>query len=277
VGLSGSLYSNGEYPLTGPGTGPSYHVSRETLEGTPALVKAPVMINPNQAAVLLSKSIGANQMVDGRFEVTASDGAYLYAVVTNSSSANPAINATQGGPATGDILMGGPNAYGREAGVYEHSEFLADFSVELPADVGHLGFCFNTAGKFAWQGTTLQDQTAGGLAVLDDSAERTWGNYGHHLRVELEIINPGDQSRTLTVALGSLFTAAMDQPSFTWSAPMRVGPLGSEQIVDVWTTPTMPVDELGSWMIDPGSTVVTVEVFVPGLITAGQQLQLWVN
>jgi len=78
--------------------------------------------------------------------------------------------------------------------------------------------------------------------------------------------------------IGSHFTAALDQPSFTWSAPMKVGPLGQTSVVESWTTPTAPVDELGAWPIAAGETTqLELEVFVPGLISAGQQLQLVVD
>lgn len=276
VSLLGSLYTNGEHPLDGPGTGPSYAVSRDWLEGQLPVDVGPTPLPPLAGAVLLSRPVGAAQMVDGRFELSSPDaGAYLYAVVTGSSDPVEAINATQGAHAPGEILEPGPNAYGREAGVYEHGTFDADVALTLPEGAGHLGYCFNTAAKFAWQGETLQEQTAAARTVLDDSAERSWGNYGHRLRVELELVNPGGSPRTVSLELASHFTADEDAPSFTWSAPMRVGPLGQAEIVDVWTTPTQPVDALGSWEVPAmGGAVLVVETVVPGLITAGQQLRV---
>jgi hypothetical protein len=275
VSAIGSIYTNGEHPLGGPGTGPSYRVAADWLTQQPAITIPTQVIAPGTGVVLLSKAVGPNQMIDGRFELEASAGVYLYAVITSSNDAAAAINASQGAPATGDIALPGPNAYGREAGLYEHGELIATLSATLPPGPGHLGFCFNTVAKFAWDGELLQEQTAAARTIHSDSAERTWGNYGHHFVVEIDLQNPGPDSRTVRLAIASLFTANTDQPSFTWSAPMRVGPVDDAQVVQSWTTPTKPVDELGSWVIAGEAELkLRVEAYVPGLITAGQQLHV---
>jgi len=273
VSAVGSLYTNGEHPLFGAGTGPSYHVAADWLAQQPAITIPAQVIAPGTGVVLVSKALGPSQMIDGRFELEASAGVYFYAVVTNTNDPAAAINASQGPPAAGDIALPGPNAYGREAGLYEHSEIVASLGAALPPGPGHLGFCFNTAAKFAWDGVTLQEQTAAARTIHNDSAERTWGNYGHRYIVEIDLQNPGPEPRTVRLAIASLFTAATNDPSFTWSAPMQVGPVGDPQVVQAWTTPTEPLDELGSWMIaGEGELSLRVETYVPGLITAGQQL-----
>ncbi len=275
VAARGSLLTNATHPLAGPGSGPSNQVSEDWLTDSLPLQAGTQPLAPAAGRVLASIEVPSGGLVDGRFEIEASAGVYVYAVVTASSDANPAIDATQGSPAAGEILMPGPNAYGREAGVYEHGEFAAALSLELPPGPGHLAFAFNTASKFAWQGVTLQEQTAAARTILADSAERTWGNYGHHYVVELELRNEGDAPRSVELVLGSLLSAAVDEPSFTWSAPIAVGPVGEATIVTSFTTPTQPLDSLGSWVIAPGEWLpLRVEVYVPGLITAGQQLQI---
>jgi hypothetical protein len=275
VAARGSLHTNATHPLEGPGSGPSYAVSEDWLTDSLPLQAGMQALAPASGRVLASIEVPSGGLVDGRFEIDASAGVYVYAVVTDSSAANPAIDATQGPPAPGEILSPGPNAYGREAGVYAHGEFAAALALELPAGPGHLAFAFNTAGKFAWQGVTLQEQTAAARTILADSAERTWGNYGHHYTLEFELRNTGAEPRNVELVLGSLLTAAVDQPSFTWSAPIAVGPIGDPTIVTSWTTPTQPLDSLGSWALAPGEWLpLRVEVYVPGLITAGQQLQI---
>lgn len=278
VAAIGSLLTNATYPLGGPGSGPSYQVSEDWLTGSLPLRASMQPLAPASGRVLASVEVPNGGLVDGRFEIGASGGVYVYAVVTSSSDAAAAIDATQGPAAAGEILSPGPNAYGREAGVYEHGEFAAALSIELPEGPGHLGFAFNTAGKFAWQGVTLQEQTAAARTALSDSAERTWGNYGHHYALVFELRNAGAAARSVELVLGSLLTAAVDQPSFTWSAPIEVGPLGEATIVTSWTTPTQPLDSLGTWEIAAGEDLqLRFEVYVPGLITAGQQLQLRVD
>ncbi len=210
-------------------------------------------------------------MVDGRFELTASAGAYVYTVVTSTGSLTDAINATQGSPAAGDIAQPGTNAYGREAGVYSHSIWAGTTNIDVPAAPAHLGLALNTSNKFAVNGVFLQDQTAGALMKLSDSAPRTYGNYGHKYDVTLALRNPSSSARTVRLSLASNYTSSTNSPSFTYNGPILLN--GTQKTI--YTTPTAPKQWLATWTIPAGSNFNgRVTFFVPGLITIGQQLIL---
>ncbi|WP_246069991.1 hypothetical protein [Mangrovivirga cuniculi] len=79
----GSMYTNSEKPLYGSGTGQSYHVSRDWLDNTPRYSFTNVTLQPYKAYEVAKLPVAQGAMVDGRFEVTASAGAYVYTVVTS--------------------------------------------------------------------------------------------------------------------------------------------------------------------------------------------------
>ena len=208
-----------------------------------------------------------NNMADGRFEVCGSQPIYLYSVVTLSGSTQDAINATQGGPATGDIYSESTNAYGREAGVFDKSLVAGTTTVTLPAGGNvHAGFSFNTSSKF---NANLQEQTRPQLYRLPDSTSRSYGNYGHKYDVTLRLANGQAAAKTVRVSFASSFTAGSNTPSFTFNSPATL----NGAAVTLWTTPTQPRQVLGTYTVPAGgSTDVRLTTFIAGLGTANQQL-----
>lgn len=264
----GSMFSNASFPLLGRGTGLNYKVSSNWLNNTPRIAFGTVQINPGKAHLVDQHTLGSGTMVDGRFELTASDGVFVYAVVTSTGNLIDAINASQGGPASGDIAVPAANKFGREAGICQHSLWKGTTPIEIPATQAHLGLCLNTTNKF---NPSLQDQTASYLMHLSDSADRSHGNYGHKYEVTLQLNNPSSTSRNVRVSFASNFIAPQNRPSFTYNGPVRF----NGQIKDIFTTPTDPKEELGTLTIGANaSKTISIEFYVPGLITAGQQLIL---
>lgn len=271
VTARGRLYSNRDHPLS-RGSGPSYVVAAETLADDLATVTA--TIAHGKGAEIAAVELPDRAFADGRFAVTASSGVYLYTVVTASGSLEDAINATQGDPADGVIAPPSDTHYGREAGVYAASGWTGSAAVVLPDGAAHLDLCFDTDAKLAKDGVYLQDQTAPATARLDDSSERTWGNYGHAYDVDLTLRNPTSADRDVTVRLVSLVTGDTDSPSFTWNAPFYL----DDELVPVWTTPTSPAAILGVRAVPAGGErLVRVRTVVPGLITTGASLVLEVR
>jgi hypothetical protein len=271
VGLAvrGSLYNNVEEPLLGAGTGQSHAVARDWELGTLRSEQEALQIAPAKAIELFRSELAPGNMVDGRFEFSADAGIYLYTVITSSGLLTDAINLSQGPGASGVLAKPGPNAYGRDAGVYSHSRWEAAPTLEIPAAPAHLGLMLNTSDKFAFEGATLQDQTAPAVMHLDDSSERSHGNYGHRFVLDFSLCNPGATTRSVRLRFVSHKTGAVDEPSQTWNGPVRVDGV----VQDVSTRPTAPSHEMGVYMVEAdGCRVVPVELYVPGLITAGQQL-----
>jgi len=268
VSARGSLYGNAEHPI-GVGSGSSVAVARDAL--TQAFpIDVETTIEPGAGVELGRLDMSVSTVLDGRVEVDASSGIYLYMVATSDGSTATALNLSQGSPAPGEILQPGPNAFGRMAGVFERSRWDAEFQADVPAAPAHVGLALNTSDKFALDGATLQDQTSAALMHLADASARSYGNYGVIYTLHLSLC-AASGDRTVAVRLGSNFTATSDDPSFTWNGPVRVD--GS--VVDVYTTPTAPSVELVERIVAEGECAeVSIELPVPGLITAGQQLVL---
>lgn len=267
VSAKGSMYTNAQKPLTGAATGQSFFVAKDWLNGTFGTNFSGRSLGAFQGTEIAKLVMNNNNMLDGRFEVCGSQPIYLYSVVTSSGSTQDAINATQGGPAAGDIKPEGANAFGREAGVFDKSLVAGTTVVALPAGTGvHTAYAFNTASKF---NANLQDQTRPASYRLADSTSRSYGNYGHKYDVTLRVTNGNAQARTVRLSFASSFTAATDSPSFTFNSPATLN--GSA--VTLWTTPTQPRQELGTYTVPAnGSTDLRLTTFIAGLGTAGQQI-----
>ncbi len=267
----GSLYNNSQEPLLGPASGPSFAVARDWELGALTTDLADLQVAPGHAVEIARSQLAANGMADGRFEFSASAGLYVYTVVSASGSLDDAINLSQGPGASGTIALPGPNAYGREAGVYAHSRWESVVQAQVPPPPTYLAVMLNTSDKFAFGGSTLQDQSAPALVHLSDSSERSHGNYGHRYTLDLSLCNAGDAARMVRIRFVSHKTGVVDEPSQTWNGPVRV----DGAVLDVSTRPTAPSFTLGTWEIDPrGCRAVPVAFYVPGLITGGQQLVL---
>ncbi|REE01177.1 DUF3370 family protein [Marinoscillum furvescens] len=270
----GSMYNNAEKPLTGSGTGQSFHVAKDWINNNPRTSFSNVSLGQYQAYEVAKLPVSNNGMIDGRFEVTASQGVYVYTVVTSGGSFTDAVNKSQGGPAAGDIYSPGTNAYGREAGVYDESVWKGTTNLPLPASTSHLGLALNTSSKFAVNGVYLQNQNADDVMRLSDSADKTYGNYGHKYDITLAFTNPHSTSKTVSVYFGSNYTNSVNTPSFTYNGPVLMNGVTK----NVYTTPTSPRQWLATWTVPAGGAFNgNFDFYVPGLITTGQQLVLVVN
>jgi Protein of unknown function (DUF3370) len=267
VSAKGSTYNNAQKPLNGVGTGQSYFVAKDWRAGTFGVNFSNRAV-PSATATEISKIIlNPNNMVDGRFEVCASAGVYLYTVITTGGSTIDAINKSQGGPASGDIFSPAPNAYGREAGIYAASLASGLTNVVLPTVANqHIGFAYNTTSKFNAQ---LQEQTAAFTSRLSDSTDRTYGNYGHKFDNTFRLFNTTTRTRTVRLSFASSFTASTNTPSFTFSTPASIN--GTN--FDIWTTPTAPKQIIGSYTIAADASIdLRLTMFIAGLGVANQQV-----
>jgi hypothetical protein len=114
-------------------------VARDWLLGTPRTRFEAVELAPGQAHQVDRAVLEDRAMVDGRFEINADGGVYLYSVVTSSGRFADAVNASQQGPAAGEIYSPGPARFGREAGICAHSILAGvtrDSLIRLARDAG---------------------------------------------------------------------------------------------------------------------------------------------
>ncbi len=267
----GSVYTNQEKPL-GVSTGQSYQVARDWLDNTPRTTFSSVTLASQQAYQVYRATMPNGSLVDGRFEITASAGAYYYTVVTSSGTLTDAVNATQGAPATGDLAaLPAPDKFGREAGIYAASGWNGTTNVDIPAAPAHIGLDLNTTGKNPSGTVILQDQTAAFSMRLSDSSDRTHGNYGHRYAVTLALKNLSSTARTVRLSIGSNVTGTVDTPSFTYNGPITL----NGTLKNVYLKPTAPKQVLATWNIAANGVFNgNVTLYVPGLITVNQQLIL---
>ncbi len=267
LSAKGSTYNNSQKPLGGVGTGQSYAVAKDWRAGSFGVNFSNRPVAPSTATEVSKIIVNPSNMVDGRFEVCASAGVYLYTVITTTGTTSDAISKSQGGPASGDIYSTGPNAYGREAGVYSASLASGLTNVVLPTVANkHIGFSYNTSSKF---NAELQEQTAAFTSRLSDSADRTYGNYGHKFDNTFRLFNTTTLSRMVRLSFASSFTATSNTPSFTFSTPATINGVN----FDVWTTPTRPKQVIGNYTIAAnGSIDLRLTMFIAGLGVANQQV-----
>ncbi|MDI1463449.1 DUF3370 family protein [Catellatospora sp. KI3] len=279
VSASGAAYTNAQKPLTSDpaqraGTGPCYAVADAWSRGTTSSYLSGVSVAPGQAKQITRITMNASNIADGRFEVTASAGVYVYTAVTSDGNLGTAVNLSQQDTsyAPGNIKSETATTYGREAGVYSTSGWdTQTVNAPLPPAGNHYGLAVNTTSRQI----PAPDQTTPALAALADSSTRSWGNYGHHYTIRLVLQNTAATSRTARVTFGSNITGATDVPGNTWNGPIAVTDNGTTVVQTVYTRPTVPLDQLGTYTVAPGaSRTLTLDFYVPGLITAGSQLLL---
>lgn len=265
VSSKGSYYTNAEKPLTGAGTGQSYFVSSDWLNNTLRQPPTnPVTIGQGKAAEVFNIQVNSSGMVDGRFEVTTSNGAYYYTVITDTKSLNDAVNTSQGSFAPGSYYTESANAYGREAGIYNTSNVSAENDLDIPNTSSYAGFDLNTTNKFY---SSLEDQTSAALMTMASASSKTYGNYGHHYSVLFHLHNNNTVNKTVNLYFASNSTDST-KSNATWNGQLKMN--GS--YFTVYTQLNAPRQQLSSWSIPPGLFNVTLEFYVPGLITANQQL-----
>jgi hypothetical protein len=268
VSGKGSMFSNSTFPLLGQGTGLNYQVARNWLTDTHRVEFDSVNLAPNKAYSIDQHTLKSSNMVDGHFELITTAPVSVYTVVTSTGNLNDAIALSQGNLADGDIAQPGVNRFGREAGICRHSEWAGITEIEVPATQAYLGLCLNTSNKFT---PALQDQTSDYLLRLDDSAERSYANYGHKYDVTLALKNSSITQQRVRLSFGSNVTSPQDRPSFTYNGPIQV----NNRIQDVYTKPTAPRNELETVTIATNARIeIRLQFYVPGLITIGQQLIL---
>ncbi|MEW2445772.1 DUF3370 family protein [Micromonospora marina] len=279
VTVRGAAYTNAQKPLVSDparraGTGPCHAVADAWLRGTTTTYLNGVGVNSGKATQVTRITMNASNIADGRFEITASAGVYVYTVVTSDGSVTTATNLSQQNAsyAPGNIATETATTYGREAGVYATSAWdTRQVTMPVPAAGRHIGLAVNTTVR---QRADL-DQTTAGLATHSDSSSRTWGNYGHRYTIRLLLRNPGTTARTVRLTFASNVTGPRDVPGNTWNGPAAVTVDGTTTVQTLYTRPTAPLDPIGTYTIGPAaSRSLVVDLYVPGLITAGQQLLL---
>ncbi len=274
VSYKGSCYTNASKPLTGLGTGPCYAVANDWLRSTGTTTPLPInstISNIPQFNVreIFKAQLNELNMIDGRFEVTASDSAVYYVVLTRTGNLTDAINASQGTFASGLYFEEIPSDFGREAGVYATHTVRATNNITLPSVASYIGFSLNTTNKFF----PVENQTSDSLMVMKKAASKSYGNYGHYYNVTCNITNSGTTSRNVKFYFASNAVTAADRNQVNWNGPVR----SNGAFVPVYNTVTSPRQEMASWTVNPGTFVHTLEFYVPGLITSNQQLIYQVN
>jgi hypothetical protein len=269
ISAKGSTYNNSQKPLNGAATGQSYNVAKDWRAGTFGVNFSNRSVASATATEISKIVVNPSNMVDGRFEVCASAGVYLYTVITTAGVTADAINKSQGGPASGEIHPSSSSAYGREAGIYASSLASGLTNVVLPTTASkHIGFAYNTTSKF---NASLQEQTAAYTSKLSDSAPRTYGNYGHKFDTTFRLFNTTTRARRVKMSFASSYTNSTNTPSFTFSTPASIN--GTN--FDVWTTPTRPKQVIGTYTVAANDSVdLRLTMFIAGLGVTNQQVIL---
>jgi hypothetical protein len=267
VTYKGSCYTNLTKPLTGAATGQSYFVAKDWLNNTLPINGTTGSIPQFTVREIFKTSMNNSNMVDGRFEVSATGPAIYYVVITSTGNLTDAINASQGSFAPGQYYTETSSAFGREAGIYATNTVTATNSITLPAVASYTGFCLNTSNKFA----PVENQNSAALMTMAQASSQSYGNYGHYYKVTLNITNAGSTARNVKMYFASNVTGAATNA--TWNGPVK----NNGAVFDIYTTLNNPKVQLSSWTINPGTFTNTLEFFVPGLITSNQQLIYQVN
>lgn len=265
VSSKGSYYTNTEKPLNGMATGQSYFVAKEWLNNT---LRQPqttaTSLSQYKAKEIVKIQVNNSAMLDGRFQINTSANAYYYTVITSTGNLSDAINASQGSYAAGSYYTEGANTYGREAGIYASSEVAAENDLYIPNQASYIGFALNTSNKFS---SALEDQTAGKLMTMTAASSKTYGNYGHKYSIKFHLYNNNTTSKVVKLYFASNSVDA-SKSNATWNGALKLN--GS--LKDVYTKLNAPRQQLSTWTIAPGLFNATLEFYVPGLITANQQL-----
>ncbi|MFB7652981.1 MULTISPECIES: DUF3370 family protein [unclassified Streptomyces] len=279
VSMRGAAWTNADKPLvqdpaSRAGTGPCHATSLDWLTGATRTYLGTTSVAAGRA-VQAARIPMTGTILDGRFEITASGGVYVYTVVTTDGSATTAINLSQTDSAwaRGNIASQTATTYGRESGVYAGSQWRTGrVTIEAGPPGSHLGLAVNTTQR---QVATL-DQTAPATAALTDSSQRSWGNYGARYDIDLALRNTGSTARTVDLTFGSNVTGTQDVPGNTWNGAVAVREDGGPRRTQtVYVRPTVPRDLIGRYVLAAGQErTVALEFYVPGLITAGSQLLL---
>jgi hypothetical protein len=260
----GSAYTQDEAGGLGLGQSPDYRVTADWARDTPRVDLRGVEVPSRRPVRIWSGELGRNREADGRLWFHTSDDVYVYVVATAANDLNQAVNGALS-DAPGDYRISGdpPPPFGREAGVYAHDTWRADFSVGVPAAGQRLGVIVNTATG----GGHPQVQAFPALMNLEGSARESVGMYGvvYDLTVRLVNRDPA-RPRTVRAGFGSIVNADLSR---YWDGVGRrdAVPLDLRHTPDARTTP------LGEFALAPGETrSVHLEAMVPGLTSIPQAL-----
>jgi hypothetical protein len=184
---------------------------------------------------------------------------------------------------SGNTPVGTPaGRYGRECGLYQKSGWQINNDITLPATKGFLGFCMVNDRKTV---NYPEDQTSPNTALTPvdvrrypliknfSNATRSYGNYGHYYDITFKIINT--QARSRNVALSFAFNspdASKPNARFVGAMKVKVGN-NAETTVPVMVRLNDPRKSLANFTVGASiSQTVKIRFYVPGLITAGNQL-----
>ncbi|AFD07728.1 hypothetical protein Solca_2694 [Solitalea canadensis DSM 3403] len=98
-------------------------------------------------------------------------------------------------------------------------------------------------------------------------AAKSYGNYGHKYNVKFHLYNNNSTNKTVKLYLASNSVDAT-KTNATWNGAIKMN--GS--VVNVYTTLNAPRQQRSTWTVPPGLFNVTLDFYVPGMITSNQQL-----
>ncbi|MGK7940862.1 MAG: hypothetical protein AB4062_12075 [Crocosphaera sp.] len=256
----GSMLNNLEFPLPLPparrGRGQSSQVARNWLNNDHRVSFKDVILNPFKGYQIDRIRLRPSNMVDGRFEVTASNDVFIYTVVSSGGSFDEAVNLSQRRMANGIVASPGSGRLGREAGICRHSVWEETIALEVPDSPAYLGIELNTS-----------QQTSDYLMCLGDSSGQSHGNYGHYYDLTITLTNRSNSSRNVRFSFASNDISA--SVGSLYNGPIRL----NDRIINTLHTPTDPKDTLETFIVSASTTLkLSLQFYVPGLITRGQQL-----
>jgi Protein of unknown function (DUF3370) len=275
----GSVYTNTDYPLPGgtAAVGQSYNVSKNWLNNTYTTNISSTIVAAGSKEEIFKKQMSAANMIDGLYEVTTSGPVYFYTIVTSNGNTNTAKNATSGTFASytaGDYRMETSGTYAREAGIYEASEVTSENTLVIPNVQSRIGFCLNTTAKFY----PVEEQTAPVVVKtppttdsvrLKYASQRSYGNYGFYYDVLFHLQNNSSVTKSVNVYFAcNSNTINAAASNGTWNARIKLNSTG----MDVYNQANNPRKKIATLNIPAGTTDMTLQFYVPGLITANQQL-----
>ena len=102
---------------------------------------------------------------------------------------------------------------------------------------------------------------------LGDSSKESHGNYGHYYNLTITLTNPSRCSRNVRLSFASNDTSAA--VGSLYNGPIRLNGC----IINTLHTPTNPKDILQIFTLSSSTTLnLSLQFYIPGLITRGQQL-----
>ncbi len=267
VEVFGAAWTQDEAGGIGLGISPDYRVSEAWLFGDYRTEILPTEIPSLRPLRVWSGLLNHGREVDGRFDIRATEPVYLYIVASETDDLNDALmRGLEDAP--GDYRTAGdpPPPFAREAGVYAHDRWAADFSVGLPQGPAHVGFMVNTATGAGFS----QVQAFPALMHYEGSAQESVGMYGNVYDVRMELVHPGGDTRARNVRVWFASLSQTDVSRY-WDGAGRV----NNQPIAVRHVPGDVATLLWEGIVSPNErTSVHFEAMVPGLTSIPQALYI---